>query len=273
MRVEIADVLVHQREVVRRDFGGDAQPGLLRAAHGFQRLAGREMRDVHVSPGRAGQRDVALDDVRLGGVRHAMQAQAERRRSQVHRAADGHARVLGVLHHRNLQPGGGAQGIAHQPVVENRLAVVGHGHRAGSLERGKIRQLLSQAADGRRGDGKDVDQRAALRSLHPARDLRRVVDRHGVGHGADGGESAGRRRRSSGGDGLLVGLSGLAQMHVQIDEAGSDDASLGVEAPLGLAAQLAGRRHGSHAPVAQQHVHLLIDAARRIDDASACDEQ
>ena len=41
----------------------------------------------------------------------------------------------------------------------------------------------------------------------------------------------------------------------------------------GLAAKLARRGHGSHAPVAQQHVHLLIDAARRIDDVSAYDEQ
>src|SRR5271167_1568057 len=43
------------------------------------------------------ERDIALDDVRLGSVRHSVQAQAERCRSEVHRAADGHARVLGVL--------------------------------------------------------------------------------------------------------------------------------------------------------------------------------
>src|SRR5271157_1143658 len=103
--VEVADILIHQREMVRRNFGGDAKPRFLGAAHGFQGLAGREMRHVHVSPGRAGERDVPLDDVGLGGVRHAMQAQAERRSSQIHRAAGRHARVFGVLYHRNLQPG------------------------------------------------------------------------------------------------------------------------------------------------------------------------
>jgi hypothetical protein len=70
-----------------------------------------------------------------------------------------------------------------------------------------------------------------------------------------------------------VGLTGLAQMHVQINEAGSDDAPLGVEAPLGLTAKLSRRRHRSHAPFAQENIHLLIDAAGRIDDVSAYDEQ
>ena len=67
----------------------------------------------------------------------------------------------------------------------------------------------------------------------------------------------------------LCGLAGLAQMHMQIDEAGSDDAAPGVEGASGLTAQLAGRSHGGHAAVAQQHVHILIDAAGGIDDAPA----
>src|SRR5208283_1638268 len=115
--------------------------------------------------------------------------------------------------------------------------------------------------------------RAAFWSLHPARDLRRVVYRHGVGHGADGGKPAGRRRGSTCGDSLLVGLSGLAQMHMQINEAGSHDAPLGVEAPLGLTAKVGRRSHGRDAPVTQENIHLLIDTARRIDDTSAYDEQ
>ena len=41
---------------------------------------------------------------------------------------------------------------------------------------------------------------------------------------------------------LLVRLAGLAQVHVQIDEAGSDDEAARVEGLVGLAAQLARAR-------------------------------
>ena len=48
---------------------------------------------------------------------------------------------------------------------------------------------------------------------------------------------------------------------------------LALKLSLGLTAKLARRRHSSHAAVAQENVHLLVDAARGIDDASAYDEQ
>ena len=231
------------------------------------------MGHVEVSFGRACQGDVAFHDVRLGGVRHAMQAQAKRRCAQVHRTVGGHARVLSMLHNGDLELGGSTQRITHQAIIQNRLAVVGHRDRASFLQCGKIGELFSQAADGRGRNRKHIDQSTALRGLHPARDLRRIIYRHGVRHGADGAESASRGRRGSGGNGLFVGLSGLAQMHVQINETRSDDAPLHVEALLGLTAKLARRLYGSHAAVAQENVHLLVDAARRIDDPSVYDEQ
>ena len=82
---------------------------------------------------------------------------------------------------------------------------------------------FAHAAAGGRGDGKDAGAGVALRALHPARGLHRIVDRNGVWHGADGGKSARRSRRGSGRDGLLVALPRLAQMDVDIDQPRRND--------------------------------------------------
>src|SRR5271166_2626821 len=62
-------------------------------------------------------------------------------------------------------------------------------------------------------------------------------------------------------------------MHVQIDEARCDDASRGVEGLTGRGFQHAGRGELGDASVAQEHVHVAVDAAGRIDDAASGDEQ
>ena len=81
----------------------------------------------------------------------------------------------------------------------------------------EIGQLLACAADGGGCDGKDIHQRAALRSQHPLRDLDRVVDGNGIGHRANGSKTARGRGSGAGDDALLVRLPGLAQMDMQID--------------------------------------------------------
>ena len=60
-------------------------------------------------------------------------------------------------------------------------------------------------------------------SIDVAGDRGVVVHRRGVGHGADGGESARGRRARSALDGLGMLEAGLAQVHVHVDEAGRDD--------------------------------------------------
>ena len=51
----------------------------------------------------------------------------------------------------------------------------------------------------------------------------------GVGHRADGGESAGSGGGGAGGDGFLVALAGLAQVNVNIDQTRSDDEAFRVD--------------------------------------------
>ena len=54
-----------------------------------------------------------------------MHAQTERGRAIVHRATDGYAGVFGMLHDRNFQTRGVLEGLAHQAVVKDWLAVIG----------------------------------------------------------------------------------------------------------------------------------------------------
>ena len=91
----------------------------------------------------------------------------------------------------------------------------------------------------------------------------------GIGHRADGGESAGGSGRRSGRNRFFVRLPGLAQMHMQVDESGRNDAAARIQRLLGLPRSLPGGSDRGDAPVAQQHVHLLINAAGRIDHVSA----
>ena len=126
---------------MRRDLAGDAQAVAAGLADGGHGGGGRGVGHVQVSAGVAqlgDQADVALDDGGFGLGWHAAQAELEGGRSGVHAGALRQARVLGVLDDAEAHARGGGQGLAHDAVFEDGSAVVGDGHRAGGLERGKV---------------------------------------------------------------------------------------------------------------------------------------
>lgn len=65
---------------------------------------------------------------------------------------------------------------------------------------------------------------ARLAGLH----LHAIHGRHGIWHDEHVRVSAGCRRRAAGDHGLLVGLSGIAEMHVRVFESGGDGHRRGV---------------------------------------------
>ena len=59
---------------------------------------------------------------------------------------------------------------------------------------------------------------------------RDIVDhRVGVGHAGEGGDAADRRRMTARGDGLLMLVARLAQMHVHVDQAGAEHATAAID--------------------------------------------
>ena len=124
------------------------------------------------------------------------------------------------------------QRAAHQRRVGDAVPVVGEDpHAGGGVGHGaELGQPLALQADGHRADRDDVDQ-AGLLAQPPdlLDDAGGVGDRVGVGHGVHGGEPAQRGGPAAGLDGLGVLPAGLAQVGVQVDQAGQRDQPGGVD--------------------------------------------
>ena len=167
----------------------------------------------------------------------------------VHLGALGEPRLLGVLGDDAVERLDVLQRPAHQHRVADALAVVGEdpdpGGRVG--HRAELGEPLALEPDGDRADRVDVAV-AGLAAEPPdlLDDAGGVGDRLGVGHRVHGGEAAQRGRLGAGLDRLGVLAARLAQVRVQVDQAGQRDQ--------------AGRRRSTSAS---------IGAASRRDPASA----
>ena len=188
-----ADMLFGEQEVVRSHLAGDAQSTAPSLAHCGERGSGRSVGHMQMGAGIAQfshQADVALDHSGLGFRRHSAQSELERHRPQVHAGALSEPRVFSMLNDAQPHARRRGQGLAHDVVFEDGVAVVGDSHSAGGFERRIVVERLAFRSAGSSGNREDANHRAAFRRLHPARDLRRVVHRTGVGHGCDSSEPA-----------------------------------------------------------------------------------
>ncbi len=126
-------------------------------------------------------------------------------------------------------------------------------------------ELLALQADGDRADGLHVAV-AGLPAEPP--DLLDhaggVGDGEGVGHGVHGGEAADGRRPGAGEDGLGVLAAGLAQMGVEVDQAGQQDPPLGLDHG-GVAGVEAGADLGGGLAVDQNVLRLAAEDPRTAD--------
>src|SRR6185369_15292302 len=125
-----------------------------------------------------------------------------------------------MLNDRQIDFRGEPQRLAHDAVVEDGFAVITDAHGASALQRAKIGEHRPFARMSRCGDREDIYNRTALRLLQPGDPLRRVNHGLSVGHATNGSESSGSSCGSAGRDSLLITLPGLAQVDMQVDEAG-----------------------------------------------------
>src|SRR5438034_141986 len=187
------------------------------------------MRDVQMTAGLACQANVALDYTGLGFDGHPAKSESKGSGTEIHGAAAGEASVFRVLNHRDSELCGGLKTGPHDVIMENRLAVVSEADRAGIFQCRKICESHAQTASCGRCDGENVHDCAAIWGLYPKVDLRTVIHWDGVGHATNGCESSGCGRSCSGGDGFFVFLSRLAQVDVDIDQAGRHDEAGGIK--------------------------------------------
>ena len=223
---------VGEQQVVRRDLGGHLHAARLRPAQDLHRARRRDVADVQPGADVAGEQHVAGDDRLLGGGRPAGQAEPGRAVALVHLGAGGEPRLLGVLGDDAVEGLHVLQRPAHQRRVADAVPVVGeHPHAGGGVgHRAELGQPLALQADGHRPDRDDVDQPGLLAEPPDLLDdAGGVGDRVGVGHGVHGGEPAERRGAAAGLDGLGVLPARLAQVGVQVDQAGQRDQPGGVD--------------------------------------------
>ena len=179
-----------------------------------------------------GEQHVAGDDRLLGDGGPAAQAELGGDGALVHLGALGQPRLLGVLGDDAVERLHVLQRAAHDHRVVDALAVVGEDPDAGGgvVHRAQLGELLALQAD---GDGADR-LHVAVAGL-PAEppdlldDAGGVGDREGVGHGVDGGVAAEGGGAGAGEDGLGVLAAGLAQVGVEVDQAGQQDLPVGVD--------------------------------------------
>lgn len=182
----------------------------------------------------------------------------------------GEAVVLAVVDDRHAEHVGVLDGTAHESVVLHAASAVGDGDGSGFAEGAGGGQPLSLPIDGDAAGGEYVDDGFALDGVLDELDGARVIGwRAGVGHADDGGETSGGGGASAGVDRFLVGLSGDAEVDVQIDQAGAGDKPAGVD-DLGLGLLLLAQ--GVHdLAVEGEEIADLVSLVLRVDDATVLD--
>ena len=173
-----------------------------------------------------GQQDVAGDDRLLGDRRPAGQAKLAGQSRFVHLRALGQGRVLAVLGDHAVEGLDVLEGATHEDRIGDALAVVGKdthlGARAG--HRTQRRKMLAFQPLGNSTDGTHFDPVGCLAQIqHLVDDGSRILRRCRIRHRVHGGVASHGGRTSTGEDGLGILAAGLAQVGMNIHEAGQGD--------------------------------------------------
>jgi len=253
-----------------RDLGRDRKASPLGFSDEFDRSLGAEMGEVNAPARPSGQGDVPGDDHVLGRGRNAGQVQPPGDRPVVDHSVSEESPVLAVVDDQSAPSPGRFQHPAHEILVLDAPAVVGEGRRSGLEEGVEVDRLHALLAAGQGGDGKDADVGLGRRFADPSGHLGGIIDRGGVGHGADGRESAAGGGPGARDDRLLVGLARLPKMDVHVDETGGDDQAGSVD-HLGAGGfdPSAGR---DDFPAVQKKIADGVGSGVRVDQPSVPDQ-
>ena len=182
---------------------------------------------------------------------------------------------LAVVDDGQAQISAVSEGQPHQGRIIYRVAVVAKTDTAGGGQFLQIGQLAPGPAFANAADDQHAHRgrRAAL--PHIVHNGGVVNGGVGVGHGADSGKAAAGRRRRAGSNGFLVLKARLAQMGMDINKAGADHHSGGIDNP-----NVVGRGGVAHAfpdggddAVVYQHVGNAVKSAGRVNYPPAGNQQ
>ena len=207
---------------MRADFAADLDPARLRFAQNPDAAGRADMLAVNVMVAQFRQEDVTHDDGFLACARPAGQAEERAPVTFVNHTRSDEIVVLAVVENREAHHARVLDGTAHQFVILDASPIIGDRDDTGLPQRTDRRQFFAHQAFRDRARGQHVDARDFSRAiLDPGDRAGTVRDRRRIRHADDGGESTRRRRPRAGLDRLFPAESRLAEMDVEVDQAGS----------------------------------------------------
>ena len=225
--------------------------------------------------GRLGELHIAGDANRFRRRGHPAQAQARGSHALTHDRPGSQGNVFGMLHHRKIERAAIIHDLAGEPGGRNRPAIIGNTHDARVFHARNFGDRFALAPHGGRANRPHSNAAGDPGAIHnEARDGSIVIDRLGIRHAANRGEPSTRRRPRACFDSLRGFLSRLAQVHVDIDKARSDDQSAGVKKLRALRREeFPGRsKLGYFLPI-QQHVENSVGLRGRVEDAPVLNQK
>ena len=215
------DPLIRRADVMRRRFRSHADAARLRLADQLHAAFGRNMAEMNTLAFHFRNENVARNHDLLGGTGGSRQTELSGNKAFIHHAVADKVLILAVAH--DEQPK--MVGILHRQTekvrVRYRLSVVGNRDDTRFLHPADFRHFNARQPLGDRADR--IDAHAASLRLRlfddVARHSRVVIGRLRVGHAANRGKAAVRRRARTGNDILFVFLTRVAQMAVHVDKA------------------------------------------------------
>ncbi len=267
-RVIAGRKLVGQQQVMRGDLGRHPPALGLGPADDLYRARGRHVADMQGRADMRGQQAVPGDDRFLGDRRPAGQPEQAGHLALVELGAVGQPGLLRVLGDHAAERLDVLQRPPHQHRVGHAAAIVGEDpHPRGRVRhRAELGELAAVQA-GRYGADRLHVAVARLPAEAPdlLDDAGGVGDRVGVGHRVHGGEAAERGGLRAGAHRLGVLAAGLAQMSVQVDEAGQRDQAGARPAPGRPRRLRPGPASGDQAVRQDQVSHSAAGQLRALD--------
>src|SRR5208282_4048325 len=170
------------------------------------------MRNVEARTGEFRELNVASDAYGFRSGGHAAQAEASGSDAFAHDRARGKRNVFRMFDDRKIERAAIFHHLTGEPGGGDGFSVVADSHDAGFFHCGDFRDSFAFAADTRGADGPDANSAGGGFGAieNETRDAGVVVDGLGVGHAANGGESAASGTARAGFDGFGRFLAGFA---------------------------------------------------------------
>ena len=220
------------------------------------------MRQVQPSPGQFRQGDITRYHHIFCRGRHPGEPQLGRDGPFVHTAPLGEMQIFAMIDHRHVKGQCILHRSSHDQAIHHRLPIIRDRDTAGTTQVSELRQFLPFRAFCNRADRKHIRQPSYPRTIeHEFCNRLIVIDGIRIGHTTDRGEAAGHRRSRSALDRLFVFEARLPEMDMEIDEAGKDQSSRGVNfrGPRGNFEVMAYRDDSA---LIDQHIGHAIEPSR-----------